>query len=92
MSESSPTSSSERLSREALAERIAQIDKAIIAAQDGLDRIPADYEESPSGDDNATESQGTTQALGGISQELDELRREKAELQAQLDSLPAKAA
>jgi hypothetical protein len=84
MNESAPHNESR--TRKELLERIGQIDKAIIAAEDGLDRVPADYEESKSGDDNATESQGTQQALGGVSQELEELRREKAELQSLLDS------
>jgi hypothetical protein len=74
------------MTRDALVERIGQIDKAIIAAEDSIDRVPTAFEESTSGDDNATESEGTQQALGGVGMELEQLRLEKAALQAELDT------
>jgi hypothetical protein len=52
-----------------------------------LDRAPAEFQESTSGDDDATESEPLNQRLAEIRRELEALEAERGTLQTQLATL-----
>jgi archaellum component FlaC len=71
----------------AIEQRIADIDAKIIELEERLTTLPAEFEESTSGDDNAIEGELETQALGSIAQQIQALRAEKEGLQTELHRL-----
>jgi len=64
--------------------RLRQVNDQIILLTSNINQIPAPFEESPQGDDNAVESEGSQQAFGNVQQRLADLRREMMELEALL--------
>ena len=80
------------MSEEQLRARLAEVNKEILKHTSGLDRLPAPYEESSSGDDNSVESEGVQQALGDVQQRLSNLRREMMEIEQRLSKLNENAA
>jgi hypothetical protein len=72
------------MSLEQLHQREGEIDQQIIALEGNINQIPARNEESASGDDNAVESEMSQQDLGTTGFEIDRLRDEKKEIQAEL--------
>jgi chromosome segregation ATPase len=75
------------LTKEQLVARLAEIDKAHFGLTESLDRAPAEFQESTSGDDDATESEPLNQRLAEIRRELEALEAERGTLQTQLATL-----
>lgn len=68
-------------------QRISDIDSKIIELEERLTTLPSQFEESTSTDDNAVEGELENQALGSLAQQIESLRSEKADLQAELKRL-----
>ena len=76
------------MSREQIIERIGQINEAIdTLKQHGLNSVSAISPDNQGGDDSSSEASMDQSALGQIGQELDELERERTELEAKLHEL-----
>ncbi len=67
--------------------RLRQIDLAILAMQGTINVVPAAHEEDRSDEGNAQEAGETIRDITMEENEAGELRREKIELQAELDRL-----
>jgi archaellum component FlaC len=68
-------------------QRINDIDGKIIELEERLSALPSQFEEGTSTDDNAIEGELENQALGSLAQQIESLRSEKADLQAELKRL-----
>lgn len=68
-------------------QRISDIDSKIIELEERLTTLPSQFEESTSTDDNAVEGELENQALGSLAQQIESLRSEKTDLQAELKRL-----
>lgn len=75
------------MTREQAHERLRQIDAALFALTESLNRIPAKFQESTHGDDDATESESAQQELAFVRNQIEELRHESAEITERLSTL-----
>ena len=73
--------------KEEIRTRLSEIDRQLFGLSENLSRVPAEFEESGSGDDNATEAQPAEQRFGQIRDEREQLQAEAAELRRQLTEL-----
>jgi chromosome segregation ATPase len=71
-------------SKEEILARLGQIDKTLFGLSEALPHAPAEFEESPSGDDNAAEAESLDQKLAEIRREREQLEAERDDLRAQL--------
>lgn len=90
--EKAPEINKKEISSEEIRSRIAQIDAAIIASINGLNKVPAENELGTSIDDDGLEGEANEIAYGLRQNEIEELRREKAELEKMLEEILGKAA
>ena len=72
---------------EQIRERLAQIDKRHFELTEGLNLVPAPFQESTQGDDDATEAEPTGQAYDNVAEELRRLDQEGHDLRAKLIEL-----
>lgn len=77
---------------EQIKERLGQIDQALFALSEGINAVPAQFEESRSGDDSAVEYESVDQRLAEIRREREGLEAEAAQLRSRLAEELSKAA
>ncbi len=85
--EKAPGQEQVEMTPEQIRERIGQIDRAIITLKDNLNRIPGETQESSQGDDDAVETEMMEPRFGEVSQEIQDLERERKELEDKLHQL-----
>jgi len=82
--EHAPRTAPESMSAEQIEERLAQIDQALFAISERINAAPAAFQESRSGDDDATEYESIDQLLAEIRREREALEAEAAGLRERL--------
>lgn len=75
------------MDKSSIEQRIGDIDIKIIELEERLTTLPSQFEEGTSTDDNAVEGELENQALGSLAQQIESLRSEKTDLQAELKRL-----
>lgn len=75
------------MTKEEVLAELGQIDKKHYGLTEGLSRAPAEFQESRSGDDDATEDERTSQKLGETRRELEELESRRDALHKRLAEL-----
>lgn len=80
------------MSPEQLRSRLHEINQEITGLTSGINAIPAAFEESGQGDDNAVESESTQQAFGLTQERLAHLRRELLKVEERITKTEKKAA
>ena len=75
------------MSLQELKARLVAVNDEIFRLTSGLDRIPAPFQESTQGDDDAVESESVQQAVGGTQERVANLRREMMEIETRLSHL-----